>query len=298
MDIDLKGLSAFMAIMRQGNFDRAAQSLFITPSAISQRLKLLEEKLGQTLVVRSLPVRPTPAGAALLKYGQQLEQLGHILEHDLQPTNQQGWLKMAIAVNADTLATWLLECLAPWCKAQRVVLDIRVDDQDQTHHLLQQGEVVACMSAREKVSQGCRCIPLGKVRYQCMVSPDFYSEYFPTGVTRETLLKAPMVRFNLKDDLQHAYLRQHFELDGENLVQHTLPSAESFVQGLILGMGFGMAPEIQVQKQLEKGQLIYLTPELPLDIPLFWHQWGIETELMRSLNSVILAGAKQVHYLN
>ncbi|WP_020560753.1 LysR family transcriptional regulator ArgP [Thiofilum flexile] len=297
MDIDLKGLSAFMAIIRQGNFDRAAQALFITPSAISQRLKLLEEKLGQTLVIRSIPVRPTLAGTALLKYGQQLEQLGHMLEHDLQPSAQHGWLHMAIAVNADTLATWLLECLAPWCKVQRVLLDIRVDDQDQTHHLLQQGEVLACISAREKVSQGCRCTPLGKVRYQFTVSPAFYAEYFAKGVNKETLLTAPMIRFNLKDDLQHYYLRQHFQLEGEDFAQHILPSAESFVQGLILGMGFGMAPEMQVRKLVEQGQLVYLTPDLPLDIPLFWHQWGIETELMRSLNSIILAGAKQVHFL-
>jgi LysR family transcriptional regulator (chromosome initiation inhibitor) len=296
MDIDFKGLSAFMTIVRQGSFDKAANELCITPSAISQRLKGLEEKVGQTLLIRSLPVQVTQAGAALLKYGQQLEQLGHILEHDLQPSTQQGWLRMAIAVNADTLATWLLDCLAPWCKEQRVLLDIRVDDQDQTHHLLQQGEVLACISAREKLSQGCKVTPLGKVRYHCMVSPDFYREYFSEGVNRETLLQAPMIRFNLKDDLQHLYLRQYFQLDGDSLVQHTLPSSESFVRGISLGMGFGMAPEIQVRERLEAGHIMYLTPEAPVDIALYWHQWGIETALIKSLTSTIQLGAKSVHF--
>lgn len=298
MDIDFKGLMAFMAIVRQGNFDKAANELCITPSAISQRLKLLEEKLGQTLLIRSLPVQPTLAGAALLKYGQQLEQLGHVLERDLQPSTQHGWLRIAIAVNADSLATWLLEWLAPWCREQQVLLDIRVDDQDQTHHLLQQGEVLACISAREKVSQGCRCTPLGKVRYHCVVSPDFYDYNFKKGVTRETLLRAPMIRFNLKDDLQHYYLRHYFQLDGESFVQHTLPSSESFVKGLKLGMGFGMVPEMQMLEQLNQGELICLTPDYPIDIPLFWHQWGIETELMKSLTNVILAGSQQVHLSN
>lgn len=297
MSLDPKGLAAFLAILQQGSFDKAASQLSITPSAISQRLKLLEENLGQSLIIRTPPLRPTQAGTALLKYGQQLTQLEYLLQQELAPKQTQAWFPLAIAVNADTLATWLLDCLAPWCLQQQVILQVRVDDQEQTHHLLQQGEVLACISARATVNQGCRCLPLGKVRYHCVGSPSFQAQYFAKGVTPESLQAAPMVRFNHKDDLQHSYLRTYFELDGDTFAQHIMPSSESFVRWIELGMGFGLAPEMQIAQSLATGKLLKLTPDYPLDIPLYWHQWGLETELTRSLTQAIQAGALAAHQL-
>ena len=295
MHIDPKGLAAFSAILRCASFDKAAQHLCITPSAISQRLKLLEEKIGQTLIIRTPPLRPTPAGAALLKYAQQLEQLNHTLAQTLEPTLQHEWLAMVIAVNADTLATWLLDCLAPWCVEHKVLLQLRVDDQDQTHHLLQQGEVTACISSLDKVSQGCRCVSLGCVRYHCVVSPTLYQQHFSQGVTAERLSQVPMVRFNHKDDLQHAYLRRYFELDGDQFPQHILPAADSYLHWIRLGMGFGLTPEPQVRPLLNRGELIELTPHWPFDVPLYWHQWGLETPLSKSLTHAIQRGAQAAH---
>lgn len=295
MTLDPKGLAAFTAILQHSSFDKAASQLCLTPSAISQRLKLLEEKLGQTLIIRTPPLRPTQAGTALLKYAQQLAQLEHLLQRELAPDQTQTWLPLALAVNADTLATWLVGCLAPWCLEQRVVLQLRIDDQDQTHHLLQQGAVLACISARATVNQGCRCLPLGKVRYHCVVSPAFKARYFANGISAEQFLQVPMVRFNQKDDLQHRYLKTYFNVDGEHLAQHIMPSSESFVQWIQQGMGFGLAPQGQIANHLKTGELIKLTPELPLDIPLYWHQWGLETELTRSLTQAIQAAALAAH---
>src|SRR4051812_41583555 len=46
-------LTAFESIARHRSFTKAAQELFLTPSAISQRLRQLEERLGAQLVVRT-----------------------------------------------------------------------------------------------------------------------------------------------------------------------------------------------------------------------------------------------------
>ena len=50
--LDYSALSALAAVIREGSFERAAQSLHVTPSAVSQRIRLLEERLGCALVVR------------------------------------------------------------------------------------------------------------------------------------------------------------------------------------------------------------------------------------------------------
>ena len=69
--LDYAGLEALSAVVREGSFERAAHKLHITPSAVSQRIKLLEERVGQALVLRGQPTLLTsPAGYLLRLYPQ------------------------------------------------------------------------------------------------------------------------------------------------------------------------------------------------------------------------------------
>ena len=62
MQIPLDLARTLAAVVDAGTFDAAAAELNLTPSAISQRVKQLEHRLGRVLVVRSKPVRVTEAG--------------------------------------------------------------------------------------------------------------------------------------------------------------------------------------------------------------------------------------------
>ncbi len=294
--LDPKGLQALSAVIRFGSFERAAEHLFITQSAVSQRLKLLEERIGHTLLLRSSPPRPTPAGASVLKYTQQLEQLEQSLYSELQPQQRQGWIHMALAVNADTLATWLLkDCLCGWCRQQKVILELKVDDQDQTHRLLQNGSVIGCISALETPPQGCRSFALGFSPYLCVASPQFKKRWFSTASLKDGFSRAPATRFNSKDFLQHQFLAKYFALDADQLAMHTMPSSEGFVEWLSLGMGWGMAPRSQVQSDIDSVRLVELTPGKRLKVKLYWHLWGLDTQLTQSLTHAIQTAARQVH---
>lgn len=69
MSLSSLQLDAFLMVLRTGSFSKAASKLFITQSALSQRVKSLEEDLGTVLIVReSKGIRPTAAGEVLLKY--------------------------------------------------------------------------------------------------------------------------------------------------------------------------------------------------------------------------------------
>ncbi|MCW2624263.1 LysR family transcriptional regulator, partial [Mycobacterium sp.] len=50
--VDGQQLAAFAAVIEHGSFDAAAERLHVTPSAVSQRIKTLEQRVGQVLVVR------------------------------------------------------------------------------------------------------------------------------------------------------------------------------------------------------------------------------------------------------
>jgi LysR family transcriptional regulator (chromosome initiation inhibitor) len=293
--IDAKGLKAFIAIIEQQSFERAAQTLFITQSAVSQRLKILEQSVGQSLIIRAPQIKVTTAGQALLKYAQNLSQIERTLKEDLAPRKQRDWIKISIATNADSLSTWLPEALAPWCLKNQVLLDLKIDDQDQTHQLLQSGEVLGCISAVKQPTQGCTSTSLGCVQYHCIASPNFVSKYFSNGVDKHSIQQAPTVIFNNKDQLQHQFLKEFFDLDANLQLRHFIPSSQGYLDWIRLGMGFGMAPTLQINPFLKTNELVLLTPNSSMDVPLYWQQWGVNTELGQSLAKQIIQFATAAH---
>ena len=75
MEIPLDLARTLDAVVTAGSLDAAAAALSITPSAVSQRLKSLETRVGRVLLVRSKPVQPTAAGLALVRLSRQLSAL-------------------------------------------------------------------------------------------------------------------------------------------------------------------------------------------------------------------------------
>ena len=69
MSLSAAQLDAFSMVIRTGSFSKAAKKLFVTQSALSHRIKALEEELGTVLIIR-LPVglKVTPAGEMLIRY--------------------------------------------------------------------------------------------------------------------------------------------------------------------------------------------------------------------------------------
>lgn len=108
-------LDAFLAAARAGNFSQAASELHITQSALSQRIKALEEELNQTLFLR-MPrgVRPTDAGTRLLRYCQARDRLEEELLSDLTgPSEGQLGGSLRIGGYSSIVRSVLLPALAP-----------------------------------------------------------------------------------------------------------------------------------------------------------------------------------------
>ena len=268
--IDYPAARAVALVVQTGSFEAAAKALHLTPSAISQRVRGLEERLGTVLIERATPCRATNAGAALCRH---MELVG-LAERDLlaqfpdsaRPARQ---LTVSIAVNSDSLATWFLPAICDHARDDGLLLDIAVDDEDHTADWLKAGRVVAAVTTLEKPVPGCDSVPLGALRYHATASPAFMARHFPEGVTPATLAHAPALTFNQKDQLQQDWLRTAF---GRSLpIQtHWLPSTEGFVTAALAGLGWGMNPARLVAGHLDAGRLVELIPGAVFDRPLFW----------------------------
>ncbi|MCC5954965.1 MAG: ArgP/LysG family DNA-binding transcriptional regulator, partial [Natronohydrobacter sp.] len=216
------------------------------------------------------PGRPPPAGVALCRH----VDLVALAERDLLALlpGQAGpatRVTLSIAVNSDSLATWFLPAICDHARAQGLLLNIAVDDEEHTADWLKAGRVLAAVTTLEKPVPGCNAVPLGALRYHATASPDFMALHFADGVRASTLAHAPALTFNQKDQLQQDWLRARFGRGGAGPV-HWLPSTEGFVTAALAGLGWGMNPALLVAAHLQAGRLVELIPGAVLDRPLFW----------------------------
>ncbi len=100
----------------------------------------------------------------------------------------------------------------------------------------------------------------GALDYLFVASKEFAQRYFPNGVTRSALLKAPVVAFDHLDDMHQAFLQQNFDLPPGSVPCHIVNSSEAFVQLARRGTTCCMIPHLQIEKELNSGELIDLTP--------------------------------------
>jgi LysR family transcriptional regulator (chromosome initiation inhibitor) len=304
MQIDSRQLAAFAAVLREGSFDAAARSLHITPSAVSQRIKLLEVRLGRVLIRRASPCTATEAGQALQRHAQQLQLLEAQalapfgLAVATAPARGRApvpRLPLPIAVNADSLATWFMPALAAVHDVHAVSVDLLVEDQDHSSELLRQGRAMAAVTADPVAVQGCAVQRLGAMRYRAVASPAFMARHFPDGPTPVALAAAPCTVFNRKDALQARFLRR---LTRQQLHPplHHVPSTHGFIHAALHGLGWGMNPEALVAPLLARGELVEVAPGVALDVPLHWQHWRLDSDVLHTLTrGVRTAAAAMLH---
>ncbi|UZP67104.1 LysR family transcriptional regulator ArgP [Desulfovibrio mangrovi] len=286
--LDYKQLEALAAVAEEGSFDKAAGRLHITQSAVSQRIRTLEDNVGQALLIRSTPVRPTETGQRLLAHFRKVYHLESDLLADLLPTSD-ALPVIALGVNEDSLATWFLPALQPFLEANSVLLDLYTDDQEQTHDLLRAGRVAGCVSTRPEPIQGCSCFYLGRMEYQCLATHTFAQRWFPNGVTAEAIRRAPAVTFNRKD-LLHCRFAEHWGLSAGDFPTHYVPSSEVFVDLVTASLAYGMVPHPQGLPLIDQGTLVALAPQAHISVRLYWHQWSLGTSLTRALATALREG--------
>jgi len=289
---DYRALQALDAVIKERGFERAADKLCITQPAVSQRIKQLESFFGQQLLVRTIPPKATKQGEHLLGLLHQVE----LLEYQWLGNNDTNTtpLSLSIAVNADSLATWVLPGLKNVLDKNNLRFDIQVKDEEHTLDLLRLGTVVAAISIQELPLPGCLSDKLGALDYIFVASPDFAKRYFPNGVTRSTLMKAPAVAFDHLDDMHQMFLNENFNLAPGSVVCHITSSSEAFVQLAKQGSACCMLPILQVEKELKSGELVNLTEGLFQRRMLYWHRFAPESSVMQNISETILNYAKNV----
>jgi LysR family transcriptional regulator (chromosome initiation inhibitor) len=292
MALDYRHCEAFLSAAETGSFELAAARLSVTPSAISQRIAALETALGTPLLIRSRPCRATLGGQRLLLHLRRSRLLEQEFFSGLQE-EEGAPLHIPIAVNNDTLATWLLPGIRDFLVGQHLTLDIVLDEQNYTYALLEQGVAVAGVSSESKAMRGCIVRPLGTMRYRMLASPEFMARWFPDGWRRAPATTAPVLVFSHKDTLQADFILAELGLLPGSYPVHYVPASDPFLQAVRLGLGYGMAPSQQYGDLVDRGELIDVAPGKYTDVPLYWHAWRVQSPALERLGDEVVAAARR-----
>jgi LysR family transcriptional regulator (chromosome initiation inhibitor) len=291
--IDYKLLEAFAMVVQEGGFEKAANLLNLTQSAISQRVKLLEDRSGKILLTRSTPPLPTEAGELLVKHYLQVKLLEDGLAAGLGPDEADEPVRLSVGVNADSLANWFLPAIGPLFADGQVLIDLHVDDQEQTHRFLKEGIVVGCISDRAAAIQGCRVEYLGKMIYRLLARPDFIEKWFPDGLTQVAVKEAPAVIFSRKDMLHHKFLRRVLKGPVKLNAYHYVPATEQYMQMISEGYAYGMVPDWQSEELQETGELVDIHAAEHDAVKLYWHCWNLDSAPLQEFSDQLVKEAKQ-----
>lgn len=289
MQMDPSQLAALSAVLRLGSFEAAAHALAVTPSAVSQRIKALEDRIGTALVLRGAPCTGTAAGLRIAKHAEDIGLLEAQLARELALEADHGPVRLRIAVNADSLASWFIDAMAA---VDGVLFDLLVDDQDHSAEWLKRGEVSAAVTASSKPVTGFEAYPLGTLDYAATASPAFMARWFSDGVTAEAAARAPCMIFNAKDNLQRLWLERNVA-PGLAPPAHFLPSTQAFIDAAAAGLGWGMNPLAMVAQDFRTGRLVPLIPDTTLQVPLTWQVARVMAPALAEVTRAVQKSARQ-----
>jgi LysR family transcriptional regulator, chromosome initiation inhibitor len=287
MDLAPAQLAALIAIADHGTFEAAARELHVTPSAVSQRIRALESEVGQVVVQRTTPCRPTEAGRVLLRLARQTRLL-HDEVRDALAHGHRSTVELPVAVSADSLATWFRGVVAEVARWPDVALRLHVEDQAFSAGLLRGGDVLAAVTSEPVAVQGCSVERLGALRYVPAAAPAFVERWrLGRGADWAGM---PVVVFNEKDSLQHDVLVARGV--GLPAVVHRVPTSADFLEAVRLGLGWGAVPEPQLRPALADGSLVALGARGHVDVPLYWQRWRIDSPVLDRLGDAVRRSAR------
>ncbi|PVG81087.1 hypothetical protein DDE18_19955 [Nocardioides gansuensis] len=293
--LDPVALRTLATAVRLGTFEAAARELHVTPSAVSQRVKALETRVGRVLLHRVKPLEPTEAGHVLVRLASQTELLEREAIAELVEDDggaDASYTSVPVAVNADALYTWLIDALVRVQAAHRVTFEVLREDQTRTTERLRRGDVMAAITSDPRPVPGCRVVRLGRMRYVAVATPDYVATQLPEGPTAGALERAPIVVFDRSDTQQHDFIRK---LTRRHLAPPAtyIPSVGEFDTAVRRGMGWGMIPLVQVVDDLEQGRLVEIARGRHTDVPLFWQHWRLGSAVMTDLTEAMVAAAHE-----
>jgi DNA-binding transcriptional LysR family regulator len=254
--MELSQLEVFLAVAREHRFSRAAEKLHRTQSAVSQTIRKLEDELGEALFDRSSREGVlTDAGTVLYEYAEKLLNLRHDAQESLTELRELHKGKLVIAANEFT-ALYLLPVLAEYRRLHPMIkitvqraLGSRIPDD-----VLQHSSELGVLSYKPEEPRLHSVVTY--LDELVLVVPPKH----PLATAKEVSIRQLGVESFVAHIVSSPYrekVLQTFQKYKTPLhMDLELPTLQAIKQFVALGNGVAFMPEIGVEAELARGELV------------------------------------------
>lgn len=282
MDMSLPSLylDAFLAVAKTEGFSSAAKQLNITQSALSQRIKNLEDELGLTLFIRTpTGANLTEHGKRLLRYCQTRDSMEEELIHDLNVSKAfeiTGTLK--IASYSSILRSVLIPVLQPLLKKHpNILCEFICSGMPDLPGLLQRAEVDFIVMDYRFERANLQTAVIGQEKYVAIESKKG-SERNDIFLDNDSEDRATEVFFKAQGGKAPKYRRSYFD------------DCYGIIDGVALGLGRAVMPAHLISNNTDikviKGYKPYT-----VDVVLHYYQQPFYSKLHQTIIDILTANA-------
>ena len=266
MDINYELYRVFYYVAASLSFSEASKQLFISQSAVSQSVKVLEKKLGLTLFNRSTKrVQLTPEGEILLRYVEPAVHLIQRGEAQLMESGTLGGGQLRIGASDTICRYFLIPYLSQFHKSFPNV-HIKVTNQTSTKcvDLLESGQVdlIVTNYPNSHLPERMKTVPIHRFQDIFIAGREYYPDLLNQSISLKELLHYPILMLDRKSTTSE-FLHQLFQQHQLDLVPEIeLGSNDLLIDLANIGLGIAFVPDYCLQ---DRGSLfqVQVTEELP-----------------------------------
>ena len=265
-------LTMLQVIAEAGSFAAAARQLGLVPSALTYRVRQIEDALDVLLFDRSArQAKPTEAGAELLREGGRLLQDIDAVANRVRRV-ATGWEpQLTLSIDGVISPHTMLELVeAFYAMSPPTRLKLRDGIMSGTREALTSGRADLAIGVSNIASDvaGLQQAPLGDLLFIYVVAPHHPLASMPEPITDAVMLRHRAVA--VADSAQRGGMTMGL-LGGQDVL--TLDTMQAKVQVQLRGLGGGFLPEPMVRPYLEAGRLVakrVARPERQLRLHYAW----------------------------
>lgn len=250
-------LQAFIKVAEHQSVHAAAAALFISQTAVTQRLKGLETKLGVSLFSRTRRgMLLTQEGEVLQRYCQNSLALESETLAQIQGVGQASHVRVGLAGPTSILQARVVPVMQQLAHAfPSVLFDIHYCDNNEAQALLKTGTVQFSILPTEAVNKELEVQSLIPEQYLLVGTKKWKSR-----VLKEVLQTEKIIDFNNNDQMTFAYLKQFKLLKHASNERHFADHPEAIAELVKAGCGYSVLEKSFVERYLHKGSLVDLNP--------------------------------------
>ncbi|MEZ3502233.1 MAG: LysR family transcriptional regulator [Lachnospiraceae bacterium] len=267
MDINYELYKVFYYVAVSLSFSEASKKLYISQSAVSQSIKVLEKKLNQTLFIRSTKkVQLTPEGEILLRHVEPAVNLLRRGETQILESNTLRGGQLRIGAS-DTICRYFLVPYLNRFHKQYPGIHIKVTNQTSIKcvDLLESDTVDLIFTnyPNSRLGHGFHIQPI-KDFYDCFIANrNYYQELEHRSLSFKDLLEYPILmldRNSTTSEFVHALFQQH---QLELVPEIELSSNDLLLDLANIGLGIAFVPDFCMSQSCKDLFRIQLKTELP-----------------------------------